>query len=127
MTHELDGQYQITSRSNYHGALQGMEEKTDGVTELRNGITSRRDKANCLWTSTFKVIGDEEVEMTSVADPTDADPDFSLLRLDGTPSRQITTYTTVLKLMRKGDKLQMTGQIEYGNNVTFITMRKIGD
>lgn len=121
MTHELDGQYQITSTSSYQGPL---EMRSDGITVIKNGQTSRRDKANCLWTSTFRVISDSEVEMVSVADPTDADPDFSLLRPDGSPSRQPVTYTTVLKLMRKGDKVQLSGQIEYGGNVTFITMRR---
>jgi hypothetical protein len=31
-----------------------------------------------------------------------------------------------LKLARKGDKIQMSGQIEYGNDVIFLTMRKTG-
>ena len=124
MSNDLDGQYQITSTTSYQGP---MEMKSDGVTEIRNGTTSRRDKANCLWTSTFRIITETEVEMVSVADPTDANPDFSLLRPDGSPSRQPVTYTTTLKLMRKGDKIQLSGQVEYGGNVTFITMRKIGD
>ncbi len=121
MTNDLDGKYQITSTSSYQGPL---EMRSDGVTEIRNGQTSRRDKANCLWTSTFRIISDTEVEMVSVADPTDADEDFSLLRPDGSPSRQPVTYTSVLKLMRKGDKIQLSGQTEYGGNITFITMRR---
>lgn len=122
--HELDGQYQITSTTSYQGPL---EMRSDGITEIRNSQTSRRDKANCLWTSTFRILDENEVEMVAVADPTEADPDFSLLRPDGSPSRQPVTYTSTLKLMRKGDKIQMTGQIEYGGNITFITMRRIGD
>lgn len=123
MINDLDGQYQISSTSSYQGPL---EMRSDGITEIRNGQTSRRDKANCLWTSTFRAISDTEVEMVSVADPTDADADFSLLRPDGSPSRQPVTYTSILKLMRKGDKIQLSGQIEYGGNVTFITMRRNG-
>ena len=121
MSDDLDGQYQITSTSSYQGPL---EMRSDGVTEIKGGMTSRRDQANCLWTSTFRVISETEVEMVSVADPTDADADFSLLRPDGSPSRQPVTYTTILKLMRKGDRVQLSGQIEYGGNVTFITMRR---
>lgn len=123
MSDDLDGQYQITSTSSYQGPL---EMRSDGVTEIKNGMTSRRDQANCLWTSTFRVISETEVEMVSVADPTDADADFSLLRPDGSPSRQPVTYTTTLKLMRKGDRVQLSGQIAYGGNVTFITMRRNG-
>ena len=33
----------------------------------------------------------------------------------------------VLKLARKGDKIQMSGQIEYGADVVFLTMRRIGE
>lgn len=119
--HELDGLYQVSSTTSYQGPL---EMKSDGTTVIKDGQTHRRDKANCLWTSTFTVLNDEEVEMVSVADPTDADADFSLLRPDGSPSRQPVTYKTTLKLARRGDKIQMTGQIEYGGEVTFITMRR---
>jgi hypothetical protein len=122
MTHELDGLYQVNSTSSYQGPL---EMKSDGTTAIVNGQTHRRDKANCLWTSSFSVLNENEVEMVSVADPTDAAPDFSLLRPDGSPSRQPVTYKTTLKLARKGDKIQMSGQIEYGGNVTFITMRRV--
>lgn len=121
--HELDGQYSVTSTTSYQGPL---EMKSDGMTEIRNGQTHRRDDANCLWTSTFKVISETEVEMTSVADPSEADDDFSLLRPDGSPTRSPVTYVTILKYARKGEKIQLSGQIEYGGNVTFITMRKTG-
>lgn len=122
MAHELDGLYQVSSTSSYQGPL---EMKSDGTTTIIDGQTHRRDKANCLWTSTFSILNENEVEMISVADPTDAAPDFSLLRPDGSPSRQPVTYKTVLKLARKGEKIQMSGQIEYGGNVTFITMRRV--
>jgi hypothetical protein len=121
--HELDGVYQVSSTTSYQGPL---EMKSDGTTTIVNGQTHRRDKANCLWTSTFTIISETEVEMVSVADPSDAAPDFSLLRPDGSPSRQPVTYKTILKLARKGDKIQLSGQIEYGDNITFITMRRNG-
>jgi len=122
MSHELDGTYQVTSTTNYQGPL---EKKSDGQTEIVNGKTERRDKANCLWTSTFTVLNDNEVEMVSVADPSDANPDFSLTRPDGSPTRDPVTYKTILKYARKGDRVQLSGQIEYGNDITFLTMRKI--
>ena len=65
--------------------------------------------------------------MTSVADPSEAAIDFLLTAPDGSPTREITTYEASLKLSRKGeDKIQMSGQIHYGNDVVFLTMRKIG-
>jgi len=113
----LDGQYRVTSTSSYQGPL---EMKSDGITVITNGQTLRRDDANCLWASTFTIINDAEVEMVSIADPREADGDFSLIRPDG-------SYRTILKLARKGDLIQMSGQIEYAGTVTFITMRKIPD
>lgn len=124
MSTELDGIYQVSSASNYDGPL---VKRSDGTTEIRNGQTSRRDGNNVLWTSTFKILNETEVEMVSVADPREARGDFALLRPNGTPSRDITTYTSVLRLARKGDKIQLSGQIEYGNEIVILTMRKVGD
>lgn len=120
--HDLDGRYQVNSTTSYQGPL---EMKSDGITIIENGQTHRRDKANCLWTSTFNIVNESEVEMVSLADPTDADADFSLIRPDGSPCREAVTYRTILKLSRKGDRVQMSGQIEYAGNITFITMRKV--
>ncbi len=123
MPHPLDGKYNVTSTSDYKGPL---EKKSDGETEIRDGQTRRYDKANCLWTSTFTIISDTEVEMVSVADPAEAQVDFLLLRPDGSPTREPVTYKTILKLARKDDRIQMSGQIAYGKDLTFLTMRKIG-
>ena len=122
MAHELDGTYQVSSTTSYKGPL---EKKSDGMTEIKNGQTERRDAANCLWTSTFTILSDHEVEMISIADPTDADGDFSLTKPDGSPTREPVTYTAKLKLVRKGDKIQMSGEIDYDNDITLLTMRKI--
>jgi len=123
MPHPLDGRYQVTSTTDYQGPL---EKRSDGITEIRDGQTRRYDRANCLWTSTFTIISDTEVEMISIADPKDADIDFLLIRPDGTPTRDPVTYRGVLKLARKDDKIQMSGQISYAGDITFLTMRKIG-
>jgi len=120
---ELDGTYQVSSTTSYNGPL---EKKSDGVTEIKNGQTERRDNANVLWTSTFNIINENEVEMISVADPSDAPEDFSLTNPDGSPTREPVTYKAILKLSRKGDKIQLSGQIEYDNDITFLTMRKSG-
>lgn len=123
MTHELDGIYQVNTMTNYDGPL---PKKSDGVTEIKNGKTERYDDANCKWTSTFTVLNENEVEMVSVADPSEAEIDFLLTRPDGTPCREPVTYTSILKYARKGDKVQLSGQIEYGNEIIFLTMRSKG-
>lgn len=124
MPHELDGKYQVTSTTSYQGPLQ---KKSDGITEIKDGKTERTDDANVLWISTFTILNEKEVEMVSIADPTNAASDFSLTKPDGTPTRQPVTYKAILKLARKGEKIQMSGQIDYDNNVTLLTMRKIPD
>ncbi len=123
MAHPLDGKYLVTSTTDYKGPL---EKKSDGETEIRDGRTQRYDRANCLWTSVFRVLNEAEVEMISTADPAKADLDFLLTRPDGSPTRESVTYRTVLKLARKDDRIQMSGQISYGGDLTFVTMRKIG-
>ena len=123
MLHPLDGKYLVTSTTDYKGPL---EKKSDGETEIREGQTRRYDRENCLWTSTFRILSETEVEMTSVADPKDADMDFLLTRPDGSPTREPVTYKTILRLARKDEKIQMSGQISYGGDLTFITMRKTG-
>ncbi|QQG36926.1 MAG: hypothetical protein HYS17_03910 [Micavibrio aeruginosavorus] len=124
MTTELDGIYQVSSASNYEGPL---VKRSDGTTEIRDGQTSRRDGNNVLWNSTFTALNENEVLMVSVADPSEARIDFLLTAHDGTPTREPVTYRSVLRLARKGDKMQMSGQIEYGNEIVILTLRKVGD
>lgn len=122
--HPLDGKYRITTTNT---GRKDIEKRSDGETEIRESKTERFDDANCKWTSTFEVINDNTVKFRSTADPTKAKVDFLLTAPDGSPSRDIITYEAELKLSRQGDKIQMSGQIEYGVDVVFLTMRKIGD
>ena len=124
MTHPLDGKYLVTTTTSYKGPL---EKRSDGETEIVNGQTERRDDANCKWTSTFQIVSDTEVKMTSLADPSEAAVDFLLTAPNGTPTRDPVTYEAILKLAKKGDRIQISGQIEYGSDVVFLTMRKIVD
>jgi len=121
MSNELDGTYLVSSTTSYQGPL---EKKSDGVTEIKDGQTARVDGAGCQWTSTFTLVGGDQVEMVSVADPSNADADFMLTRPDGTPTRDAVTYKTMLKYARIGEKVQLSGQIEYGDEIVFLTMRK---
>lgn len=120
--HPLDGKYLITTTTSYQGPL---EKRSDGETEIVNSQTHRRDDANCQWVSTFEIIAEDQVKMTSVADPSEAAVDFLLTAPDGSPTREKVTYEAVLKLARKGDRIQMSGQIEYGSDIVLLTMRKI--
>jgi hypothetical protein len=124
MSQELDGLYRISSTSNYNGPL---EKRSDGETTIKNGQTERIDDAGCKWTSRFTIIDDHTVEMVSVADPVNAHVDFLLRRPDGSPTRDPVTYTSKLKLARKEDKIQMSGQIQYGDEIVLLTLRKVSN
>ena len=123
LANDLDGLYMVNTVTDYDGPLQ---KKSDGQTEIVDGKTHRIDDAGCEWNSTFEWVDDTQahVKMTSIADPKNADADFLLTRPDGTPTSDPVTYETVLKVMRKGDRVQMTGTINYGNDTVIITMRK---
>ena len=120
---DLDGVYLVNTVSDYNGPLQ---KKSDGQTEITDGKTHRTDDAGCEWNSTFEWMNDDktEVKMTSVADPTNADADFLLTRQNGSPTSDSVTYETILRVMRKGEKVQMTGTINYGNETVILTMSK---
>lgn len=124
MDHPLDGRYRITTTSSYKGPI---EKRSDGETIIKNSQTERMDDANCKWTSTFTIIDEGKVRMVSQADPAKAKVDFLLTAPDGSPTRNVVTYEADLKLSRKGDLIQMSGQINYGNDVVLLTMRKIPD
>jgi hypothetical protein len=118
---DLDGVYAVNTVSDYEGPLQ---KKSDGQTEIKDGKTHRIDTAGCEWNSTFEWMDDEktQIKMTSVADPINAD--FLLTRQDGSPTSDKVIYETTLRVMRKGEKVQMTGSINYGDETVLITMRK---
>jgi hypothetical protein len=122
---DLDGKYSVNTVSDYDGPL---KKKSDGETTISGGKTHRVDAAGCIWNSTFTWINDEktQVQMTSVADPSNANTDFLLTRPDGTPTSESVTYQTLLNVMRKDTRVQMTGTINYGNETVILTMRKIG-
>ncbi len=122
MTHPLDGKYRISSTST---RKDDIEKRSDGETEIINGKTERYDDANCKWSSTFEIISDTEVKMTSIADPSEADIDFLLIAPDGTPTQLPVTYEATLKLSRKDEDIQISGQIDYGMDTVFLTLRKI--
>lgn len=124
MASELDGTYRVSTVSSYDGPL---ERKSDGTTVIRDGRTSRTDENNVVWTSSFTVLNNKQVKMVSVADPSAAESGFALNRPDGSPTRDSVTYESVLRYARKGQEVQMSGQIEYGKEIVFITLRRTGD
>jgi len=120
--HDLDGTYSVTSLTSYDGPLQ---KQSDGITTIVDGRTDRIDEAGCEWRSSFVWVDDDHVRMTSIADPTNARADFLLTKPSGEPTSEVQIYESILTVKRLGDRLQMTGTIQYGKDTVFLTMRKM--
>ncbi len=119
---DLAGTYTVTSITSYNGPLQ---KQSDGITTITQGQTHRVDEAGCAWCSTFEWIDDSHVRMTSVAGPSGARKDFLLIGANGMPTAAPQTYTSDLLVKRNGDKVQMTGTIQYGAETVFLTLRTL--
>ena len=118
----LDGEYKIESKSSYKGPFQL---NSDGVTEIRNGLTHRKDKKGCTWESYFRAISDNEVEIESTVDPSTAPEDVMLYDTNGKATRDTITYKSILKAKIVDDKIVISGTIQNGNETTEITMTQI--
>lgn len=122
---DLDGTYIVNTVTNYDGPL---KKQSDGETTIVGGKTHRIDDAGCEWNSLFRWVDEAktQVKMISIADPINAGADFLLTRPDGTPTSDRVTYESILNVKRMGDKIQLSGTINYGNETVMITMRKNG-
>ena len=118
---DMDGKYSVTTVSDYQGPV---PMRSDGMTEILDGKTSRTDSAGVKWTTCLTPVSDDEVLFESVADPSDAADDFCLTKANGELTRDPVTYTARLKVARKGDKIRLSGQITHGTTVTVITMTR---
>ena len=119
---DLDGTYRVTTISDYDGPV---PMQSDGQTVVKDGMTSRIDKARVKWTTRITPVSETEVLFESLADPSDAAPDFCLIKPNGDLTRDPVTYTTRLQVARKGDKIKLSGQIDHGKIKTILTMIKI--
>ena len=119
---DLDGKYRVTTISDYNGPV---PLKSDGITEVRNGQTHRTDSNNVQWTTQLTILSDQEVKLTSTADPKDAKKNFLLTRENGDLTNDPVVYTAILKVARKGADIRLSGTITHGKTSTVITMTKI--
>ncbi len=119
---DLDGQYEVHSETNYGGPFWL---KGDGVTEVKNGLTYRKDKSGCIWESAFSVIGENRVQIESTVDPSHADDAMYIVDEKGNPTKSIVTYKSVLSAQIVDGKLVLSGDIKHGTETTRLTMTKL--
>lgn len=118
---ELDGKYTVKSETSKGGEF---TVNGDGETEIRNGLTYRKDKNGFIWESGFTIIGDDTVQMESTIDPSHADKFITDEK--GNLTKGMTSYRTTLAVSR-GDQGQviLSGTIEHAGETTRLHMEKI--
>ncbi len=119
---DIDGFYKVHSQRDEEGAF---APKGDGVTEIRNGLTFRKDTNGCIWESTFEVLNDHEVKLETTVDPSHAAADYYILDEKGNQTKGIVTYKSMLKLERKGGRTVMSGSVKHGQTTTHLTLTSI--
>ena len=119
---DLDGRYEVSSETSDGGPyiLNG-----DGTTEVKNGLTYRKDKNGFIWESSFSIVGPGKVQMESTIDPSHAQGNDKFIKDEkGNPTKSMMTYRSVLEASRENGKLVLRGEIKHGGITTRLTMTK---
>ncbi len=119
---ELDGRYEIRTRTSAAGPYML---DSDGVTEVKDGTTWRKDKNGFIWESFFTILAGA-VQMESTLDPSHA-PGGGKFIIDenGNPTKSIMKYKTMLSVSRNEGRMVLSGDIRHGDTVTQVTMTRI--
>ncbi|MEZ0259543.1 MAG: hypothetical protein ACAH80_00945 [Alphaproteobacteria bacterium] len=117
---ELDGKYEIHSER-VSGGMAVPD--GDGMTEIKNGLTFRKDKNGFIWESSFTLAGPDRVQMESTIDPSHADT--FLKDEKGNLTKAMLTYRALLDASRENGRLVLRGDVKHGDEVTRLTMTKV--
>ena len=119
---DLDGKYEIRSETSDGGPylING-----DGVTEVKEGRTYRKDKNGYIWESRFKITGKDRIALESTCDPSLADEDLYIKDNKNNLTREKVTYKGDLVARTEFGRLVLRGEIRHGVVTTRITMTKI--
>jgi hypothetical protein len=118
---ELDGKYEVTSRSP-DGKPYSVD--GDGVTEIRNGLTFRKDRNGLIWESAFSLTPDGKVAMESTVDPSHTQNPVYLRDEKGNPTTGMLTFRTILDVSREDGRIVLSGTIRHGEELTLLTLKK---
>jgi hypothetical protein len=119
---DLDGKYEISSETSDGGPylING-----DGITEVKNGRTYRKDKNGFIWESFFSIVGKDKIGLESILDPSLADEDLFIKDNKNNLTRNKVTYKGELIAREERGRLVLRGEIRHGIVTTRITMTKI--
>jgi hypothetical protein len=118
----LDGTYAVTSvtESADPHAVAG-----EGRTEIKNGMTYRKDAQGLIWESQFTIISETEVEMESTVDPSHSGAGTFIRDEKGNPTKGMMTYRTSLAVSHDNGALTLTGTVRHAGQATLVTLRKL--
>lgn len=119
---ELDGKYHVHSETSQGGPF---VVNGDGETEIRNGLTYRKDKNGYIWESAFTILGPGQVQMESTIDPSHAGSDHFIKDEKGNLTKSMMTYKTVLDVSNENGQIVLKGTITHGGETTRLTLTKI--
>jgi len=119
---ELDGNYEVVANT-----TDGTTPATTstGMTEIRNGLTYRKDSAGMIWESSFSIISPDQVQMESTIDPSHAGAAAFVKDEKGNLTKGMITYKATLDARQENDTLVLKGVICHGNETTELVMKKI--
>jgi hypothetical protein len=117
---ELDGKYEIHSERISGGTA---VPDGDGLTEIKNGLTFRKDKNGFIWESSFTLAGPDTVKMESTIDPSHADT--FLKDEKGNLTKAMLTYRAMLSVSRENGRLVLKGDVNHAGETTRLTMTKV--
>lgn len=119
---ELDGKYLVHTETSQ---ADSSVVNGDGETEIRNGLTYRKDKNGFIWESAFSIIGPGQVQMESTIDPSHAGTDKFIRDEKGNLTKSMMTYKTVLETGNDQGRLTLKGTIVHAGETTRLTMTKM--
>jgi hypothetical protein len=119
---DIDGKYLVKSETGSGGTFTVNE---DDVTEIRDGLTYRKDKKGLIWESSFSLVEDNQVRLESTVDPSHADNAIYLADEKGNPTNSMMSYNTLLDVKTVDGKIVMSGTIRNGNETIRLTLQKL--
>lgn len=120
---DLDGKYLVKSETSDGGPF---IVNGDGETEIKNGLTFRKDKNGYIWESSFTIVNPAQIQMESTLDPTHAGDEAYIKDKNGNLTKSLVTYRSILDVSRDSGQLVLKGTIKHGGETTRVTMTKLG-
>lgn len=119
---DIEGKYVIRSETSDGGPY---KINGDGITEIRDGRTSRTDANGYKWESVFTVTGKGTVHLASTVDPSASHEDNFIKDNKNNLTREKVTYKGDLTASEVKGKLVLAGEIKAGIVTTRLTLTKV--